>query len=285
VRPDVGVVHGVVRAGGLPLAWAKVAALTSDGHEIEAKSDRDGRYELSVPFAADVTLVAVSPKGALTEPLTFSIARADRLQHDLTFGTAAVVGHVVDAVTGLPAPAVRVRLGHGDAQLSGSVVSDEAGQFRFGDVSPGTWALKTSSSRYAERVVEVALGRHDSVAEIIIELEPHGEVLGRVLNRYGDPLPGAYEVFLFAGSPVAGDLAVSTTSAQYSEFTLRPKDAGAYTVVITPDLSRGLREKDADGHWRWPWSSVSPFALSRSNLSMVRGESRRLDLVVVPPGD
>lgn len=283
VRPDVGEVRGLVMAGGLPVVWAKVTALTGAGRKVETQSDAWGSYQFSLPLAAEVTLVAVSPKGALTEPLALSLAPGDRLQLDLTFGSAALVGRVMDAVTGLPAPTVRVRLGHEDASVSGSVVTNEAGQFRFDDITPGTWSLKTQSSRYAEQTVAVTLAEHDSMAEVTLELEPHGEVVGRVLNSHGDPSPGEYLVFLFGSSPAAGDLALSVTPAQYSEFTLRPKHADAFTLVITPDLPSNLRQTDENGRWQWLWSTVSPFVLARSDLSLGRGESRAVDLVVAPP--
>lgn len=230
----------VVDEAGKPVAGARVRTHTYRGEERTVWSGADGRFTLrQLPAGRPHEVTAVSEGFA---PLTQSAnvpapgRTAPPLRIVLGRGAAAV-GRVVTG-DGLPVAGAELSL----AQLSDSTgfsdeepvraISDQAGRFRFPNVSPGVFDLQAKRAGFAPAFREgleiSAKSKEVDLGEIV--LEAGAAIEGRVTDERGNPIARA-DVFLSAEEDFgaffgAGERAVVT---------------GADGRFRFPDLPRGRR--------------------------------------------
>ncbi|CAN5750277.1 TonB-dependent receptor [soil metagenome] len=121
---------------------------------------------IDIGFSLVVALVAVSaPVAAQTTAI----------------GTGSILGVVVDAVSGLPLPATRVRL----IELGRADLSHRAGDFHFERLAPGTYTISAQRLGYAPGELTVRVGAGQT-AQARLELTPSAiELEGLVVTGTG----------------------------------------------------------------------------------------------------
>jgi protocatechuate 3,4-dioxygenase beta subunit len=152
-------------------------------------------------------------------------------------GTASVQGRVLLA-DGRPVAGATVSATPGVAPSSGRAVTDGTGAFRIGGLPAGefrVWVNKTGlvSTEPATDAVppglNVSLAAGEERRDVVLRLAEAGEVVGTVLDEYGDPVERAVVVLVRVADSV--DAAPIT---QPRAGTASSDDRGRYRVPLVP---------------------------------------------------
>jgi hypothetical protein len=114
--------------------------------------------------------------------------------------TAAIVGQVVTAGSGVPIRGAEVRLRATDGRENRLVTTDAAGRFAIRDLTPGEWGITASKAGFisqqfgqrrpfeAARPIQL---KEFARLSTTFELIRAGAISGHVYDEYGDPVAGA----------------------------------------------------------------------------------------------
>ena len=217
-------VHGTVRAGGEPVAGARVwvsgRGLDEYGEHLEC--DENGRFEIVLrePGAYDFGLHAVDGEGMVT--FREEVPAVAEWQLDFQLPTGAVSGTVFGP-DGSPLEGVRLSLQiEGPASASATrfgwaqAASDARGGYRFGSLAPGTYRVRAGGLAAWQDETEPAHGIQvrggvrvepgAAVEGVDLHLGGSGAISGIVRTREGEPAAGAVvRVRDERGHPLTGD--------------------------------------------------------------------------------
>lgn len=230
--PTTGAVSGyVVRAGSSePIAGAQVSVVERPG--VVVLSDGSGYFLIPGLPVGNYTVSATKGGYLPASIVASAVAAQTTLAGNIVLGaaldTGLLKGKVFDAsnLTALPGAAVTIA---GAVNLS--VVTDGAGTFSFGALSPGNYAFSIVMSGYetVSATVTVTGGQALSINQGLVkaggfqDADP-GTVTGRAVSSTGQPIAGA----LFdLGGGLAG------ASGADGSFTIQNVPRGNYNATLS----------------------------------------------------
>ncbi len=216
--PDWGVLHGMVRSGGLPAAGARIQAtrmrVREDGTlrsgwqgSGERKTDASGFYEIGGLRTGTYEITAVAKEGGL--PWTERVeVRGLRVRLDVDLPGGVIEGRVVDARNGNPIGGAKIlvqlqlepqdegdlgsRAGlhldlsqaFGNADSSANARTDASGRFRVEGLPPGRLKVSASAGNtgLAPDSVAVELGLDVFHGGVELRLQAPGKVHLRIIG-------------------------------------------------------------------------------------------------------
>jgi hypothetical protein len=160
---------------------------------------------------------------------------------------AAVEGMAVHAATGEPMSGVHVRLYTGNVDAAGQAygaLSDSTGHFSISRIPSGSYIVTAERTGFAYvRKTPVAgpaatltLKAGEHLRDLKLHLAPRAVIAGRVVDQYGDPVPGVTvmaEADSATAQPSYGMGQGTSVSDDRGEFRLRVAP-GKYRVLATP---------------------------------------------------
>lgn len=188
----------VVDAAGRPVTGARVTLWISEQQTIETSTDAAGRFAISSPIQTEGERTLTVHRTASYRSASASFGSGARASHprldipqfdlgDLVVHPAArIVGRLVD----LDGEAVK---GTVDLQTDGHGSKQETrdGRFEFVGVSPGSAELRIKAARHFPGYLEIRTRAGDTVDVGDVVMEPGLVARGRVLDRFGAPVPSA----------------------------------------------------------------------------------------------
>ena len=135
----------------------------------------------------------------------------------------------------------RILLTKTDGSLNDSrtAVADDNGKFVIGNILPGNYRLFADGENYvrAEYGSAIALASGQEMRNVVVTMTPTGVIVGRVLNRSGDPLTNIYVRALKPAYRQGERSFTSVGQAQTNdlgEFRLYGLRPGLYFVSVAP---------------------------------------------------
>ena len=195
--------------------------------------------KLALTFA---TAVLAGAGAALAQPAASDVGSGSAERQE-----GEIRGIVVSSKTGEPLRSAQIALRRqvsGPRQRPGQQHTSSSldGRFSFSGLASGKYSLYASKTGYETRrrfetVAQVSLGEGESRKGLRIELRPSAVVTGRVLDSYGEPVPGARVIaFRRSHRPEGGPWnpvgwAQTNDLGEYRLFGLA---AGRYVVAVQP---------------------------------------------------
>lgn len=239
---DLKDVRGRVRdARNFPIAGARVSLVSLRSNtpfERSTFTDEDGTFLFAAvpepPLQVSVDHPAYAP---YQSPVIQN--RETELRVVLAMG-GAVVGTVIDERSGDPIADARVTIRRGGQVLVERGTAAD-GTFRAERIEPGRISIEVSTANHLSTTVErtVTPDRHgDGELDVgTIRLATAGRIEGRVLDAYGDPVPGATVVLEGGrGAPLE-----ATTSAG-GRFAIERVPVGSYMLSASHAIAGDTRE-------------------------------------------
>ena len=182
--------------------------------------------------------------------------------------SAALKGVVIDLITRAPVRSASVQLGPVEGPRPRVTNTDAEGRFQFTELPGGVYTVTATAPNYlratlgARRIggpgipIEIADG--ETRSDIAIPMTRGGVISGRVVDDYGDPVPGL-QVLAMRASYEQGtrglDSAMGSRTDDQGAFRLFMLQPGTYYVLAQLSLSNTLGVNEAAG-------PVSTFFLS-----------------------
>lgn len=280
----------------------------------ESCSDAQGHYSVEVSGPGTYTAEIHDPQGRFagefngdtlvrSEAATFEVTRGAATAVDVSLARGAVItGRAVDGKTGLPisgaCPAAyqghaggyaRWQVGEcSAADGSWAVRGLPAGEFAMRVDLPegpspyaGTWAFRADSQATAD-LVGVSSGEVKAIRNV--KLAPGGTVSGRITDRFGQPVAGAW-VNMEGGYPGRAGPGEGRWTAQTGEdgrYTIQGVPAGDYTPVVYGDFGGDLApEWSGDAATRAQATPVRVKALKTTSFDAELGPAARVSGAVL----
>ena len=232
----------VIDRDGRPIAGARVAALDPlrTGPVATAVSQDDGSFVLSGVPRSELRFTA-QPYDVV-KPTTFRVSAPTHEGVTLeveSLGT--IIGHVIRNKQ--PVPGANIFLdGPNDRELQ-QVHADAAGRFEAHGLQPGPWSVAaedTSIGAFGSAVPDpVHLGRGET-KEVTIDVKYAASIAGRVVDQYGNAVPGVSVVFRHTG---ANDVGHATTDIDGNFRAATMTGGGDYRPAVKRNVlaTAGLR--------------------------------------------
>lgn len=233
-----GTLSGQVRSeDGEPVVGASVVAFGTDVDDWGwAITDETGNYSLLGLRAGryDVAVGGENSPYAPAQREGLLVTNGDTTTANFTlYLGGAVTGRVVDP-DGNPVRGFYVELQQfSDNWLDGrSVETSVRGEFSLVGLSAGDYLLVlTSSTANFENVVHgVITVTAGQTQDVVVTVQPAGEIAGRVVDTSGDPVPGV-SVVAFGDEDTVWDYQDARTNAN-GEYLLTGLTAGSYEVSL-----------------------------------------------------
>ncbi|MEV8567610.1 MFS transporter [Streptomyces sp. NPDC051322] len=229
VDASVAGVGGYIRDGdGSPVPQAVVTLIDLRGRQLgRTTTGPDGRYFVAAP--ADGTYVLIG-SGGTRQPQATTVTVGDGpIEFDLMLsGAVGLAGTVLATPGDRPVPGALVIATDVRGEVVASGTADEAGDFGFDDLVPGSYTLAVSAAghRPTAMPVEVVSG---STNRYEARLHPGARIHGTIRDSAGRPLDDARVTLLDA----AGNTVGSTVTVADGVYTFNDLDTGPYTVVAS----------------------------------------------------
>lgn len=178
----------VVDLKGSPIPVATVKA-SREGKVTSTLTDARGEYRLSLE-SGTYTLEAAKPGYISPGPMEQTLLPGQKMRDvdlSLKSNLSAIIGSVVDGVTGLGIAGVRIVATESATETGGTVSTAEDGSFSLLDLLPGTYTLSLTKEGYVARDVQnIALPGGISKMLGDLQLTPKaGSISGRVEGPAG----------------------------------------------------------------------------------------------------
>lgn len=195
-----------------------------------------------------------------------------------------VEGTVVNSVNGrqIPRAIVVLRDNHGNGTVGRA---DDIGRFHLRNVAPGQYFVSaerpgfySQKSRLRRQVIDVP--KIGAMPDLLIQLTPQADIIGRVKDEHSDALQHAEVVLLgweyHGGRRTLAKKAFSFTN-DLGEFRLFPVPAGKYFVMVNYDaraewrnMLRNLTNIDSQP---WMWHRLPSFTPAQPTSAKRRRSS------------
>jgi protocatechuate 3,4-dioxygenase beta subunit len=237
----------VVYDDGTPVPGADIEAFGPSGSASTTAGD-DGRFALEGLAPATWNLIATGGEGIPGDRARVAL-RDDDAEVTLTMKRGATVtGRVEPAAPAL----VRQKLEPANAGPRRGVIARIAGRqttagadgsFSLGPLEPGTLRLEARAADGRRGEATVAVGA-EGARDVVIKLEEHGGIAGRVVDEQGKPVPGMVvniarvdgpdsgTTLIINGQDVASTRAPTGPDGSFSALGL---EAGSYELTVTDD--------------------------------------------------
>ncbi len=194
-------------------------------------------------LVAALSLGLVLPFGAArSDPAQQAVQAPARDTAPPRTGTARIKGRVLAADTGGPVRRAIVRLSAPDLRDQRSSTTDADGRYDISDLPSGTYYIIASkngflvtscgSARAGFDGKPVKVGDGEVATNVNIILTRGGVIAGRVLDEFGDPLPGA-SVRVYRSQASGGSRQLMISSSQPTN-DLRASASSAATSRASP---------------------------------------------------
>ena len=256
-------VYGEVREGGARRTGGQIIAFAEGGAMFQgmklAEVDEEGGYELTVDRPGDYVFSYVLDMTEGSGIQVFvTVPEAEEYRFDIDLPTGRITGRVFDP-KGSPAVGVSLRLsseggvsGLADFDQSHTTTTDEEGNYAFGSLTTGSYAVHVGSvdfvfgggdARYGATVVAgIQVRDGDEVGGVDIHLTGAGTLTGVVRDAQGRPVSGA-SVFVRDGAGRLISNVSSTMSGAGGEYTV----AGLAPGPVTASAHKGDLTCSAQG--------------------------------------
>ena len=243
---------GIALSAGRPVEGASIVAI-GRGVKSTFLSDADGRFEQEVVGCGELTLIARSPHGGISEPAHVLVEPAGGAWAELRFGGRTLTGRVLDAASKEPVAMAAVSLltdGREQPPEAGRIVTDAEGRFECEDVSIGEFAVRAQHPDYLEAKLPLTVASPDLAPQLTIELTPAHRLEGIVRTSEGESVTTTLLVTAWKYGEQPQGQAETDAEGRY-RITGLPK--GHYTLFVTPlslksRMSREICEKIARGY-------------------------------------
>lgn len=196
-RPDVALLlrewSGPSELEGIPVL-ARQRSVGGESVRPSCHTDADGRF--AIPLRAD----RAGQLELLGDELVFANElsvvqgkKGDQDLGDLRVLRAGRIAGVVHDGNGAPMAEIKVAADLG-ARLFGdrdsTTTTDAAGRFEFRRLRPGTWGLRTASSKFLPTLVDVELGEEAERTDLVLVVRPGRAIAGQVVDERGVGVAG-----------------------------------------------------------------------------------------------
>ncbi|HJX54834.1 MAG TPA: carboxypeptidase-like regulatory domain-containing protein [Polyangia bacterium] len=230
VGPPVDLAGMVQDSRGTPLPDALVIAWPKDrrhGSVVQARSDREGRFVLSLLRPGTWTLLAEAA-GFGTLELDWAVPDPEPLVLALEGEGRSLSGIVLGTPTRSETGA-HVVLGGPGVRWPRETVAETHGVFSFAGLGLGRFAVRATHGKLVSATVSQVLEENTGhLAPLRLRLGPGGFVEGRVRDDTGRNLPGVTVDVLTMPSD---DLPVTCQADEEGKFTVGPIRPGRYQVL------------------------------------------------------
>lgn len=196
-RPDVALLlrewSGPSELEGIPVL-ARQRSVGGESVRPSCHTDADGRF--AIPLRADRSgqLELLGDELVFAnDPAVVQGKKGDQDLGDLRVLRAGRVAGVVHDANGAPMAEIRVAADLGGMPFGGSdstTTTDAAGRFEFRGLRPGTWGLRTASSKFLPTLVDVELGEEAERTDLVLVVRPGRAIAGQVVDERGVGVAG-----------------------------------------------------------------------------------------------
>jgi EmrB/QacA subfamily drug resistance transporter len=240
-------VRGLVRgAEGASVPRAAVTLISLGGRQLgRSVAGADGTYAVDAPTAGSYVLIAAAD-GFQPQASTVVVTGEPVAYDILLSGTSGLSGVVRAAGAGQAVKDAMVVVTDVRGDVLASGLTDEQGEFGFGELVPGGVTVAVNAAGFRPRALPVEVGG-TGVTRIEIDLTA-GALLQGVVRAPGGALADARVTLLDAAGNVVG---TATTGAD-GAYAFTDLDGGEYTVIATgyPPVATALTVSGpgVDGH-------------------------------------
>ncbi|MFE5240613.1 MULTISPECIES: MFS transporter [unclassified Streptomyces] len=242
-------VRGVVRgAEGAPVARAAVTLISLGGRQLgRSVAQADGGYVLDAPGSGSYVLIA-SADGYQPQASTVVVGEEPLAYDILLAGTSGLSGTVRNAEGGTPVQGAMVVVTDVRGDVLATGVSNDAGEFTFGELIPGSVTVAVTAAGFRPLALPVEVGGQ-GVTRVDVALRSGALVRGVVRAGSGRaPLNDARVTLIDA----AGNVVATSTTGEDGAYAFTDLDAGEYSVIATgyPPVAGALTVTGGgvDGH-------------------------------------
>ena len=212
-----------------PLENASVQIVSADEEAMDTFTDASGRYSI-IGIAPGEWIISASAEGlARSEPVEFLITGPDSYMINISLTSGASVSGRVTTDGGVPISSALV-MASGSSEISGSVTTDENGDYLISGLVPGQWTLTVSTEGYVSSSLDIdILGPDEVFVALDFALTPGVAFEGLVIEQDGvTPITYAFVTFIDANQCL--DAVFTKEDGTFIENCLGP---GEYTVVAS----------------------------------------------------
>lgn len=196
-RPDVALLlrewSGLDELEGIPV-MSRQRSVGGERVRPSGYTGADGRF--AIPLRADragqLELVGEELVFA-NDPAVVQGKKGDQDLGDLRVLRAGRIAGVVHDGNGAPMAEIKVAADLGGMPFGGSdstITTDAAGRFEFRGLQPGTWGLRTASSKFLPTLLDVELGEEAERTDLVLVVRPGRAIAGQVVDERGVGVAG-----------------------------------------------------------------------------------------------
>jgi hypothetical protein len=157
------------------------------------RTGADGRFEIPLSNGRDGALRLADRELVFAGKLPYVRSKKGNQDlGDLRVLRACSLAGVVQDGTGAPVADVKVGRSLGSFLFSAEqqVTTDAQGLFRLSGLRPGTWSVRTASSRFLPAMLEVELAEEQTREDLVLVVKPGQAIAGQVVDERGVGVAG-----------------------------------------------------------------------------------------------
>ena len=212
---------GLLTRGGQPIGEVTVMMVPADaGGMLQTRTasvDLSGRFEVGLSRAGAYNVIVQDLKqglGALVGQARIVVPDEPTVSQEIVLQSGTIVGTVFNAsgepIEGCLVSAVLEGATAGDVGAGTGARVEADGNYRIEGANDGTYTLSAIADGYQIATRSVTISGSSTVNGVDFRLELAGELRGRVVDEYGNGIPGAFVFASIAGAPASSGAPTET---------------------------------------------------------------------------